>query len=420
MDGAARSWVQRTLIALTAVLALGGGLSAGAVAYGVYRVENIPTEPVREVLSPRAPDVVRPAGPTRLLPDPTAGAEEVVDEVVEEEETVGAPFNILLVGDSSRDFVETQEDLDSFGNAEEGRGSDSILLVRVDPAAGTAKTLPFPRDLWVELADGSGRQRINKAYENGGARLLIETIQQRFGVPVNHYVRLDFAGFRSLVDAVGGVTLAVEHPARDFNRRTGRNESGLDIRRAGCVTLAGDQALAYVRSRHFQQLIDGRWVPDNRSDFGRSERQQQFLRQVLAKALSEGLLRPRLALDLLDAADESVRLSDDLGAEEIADLVRDVRRLSPDAFTNYALPVTDHVTAAGAQVLELVDDEAEPILERFRDDPSPVPGRGAGAARRWDTGDHAATPDRLAQRPHVDGAPGAGVLRAGVLRAALS
>lgn len=349
-----RSWIQRLLVVASAALAVGGLLAASTVAYGVYRVERVPTEPLRDVL----------AGAGQPPPDVGAsgedgGGDDAVDDVI------GAPFNVLLVGDSSRDFVETDEDQRSFG-ADEGRGSDSILLVRIDPRAGTASTLPFPRDLWVELADGSGPARINRAYEEGGARLLIQTIQERFDVPVHHYVGVDFEGFRDLVDAVGGITLRIDTPVRDFNRQTGRNESGLDIPEPGCVTLGGDQALAYVRSRHFEQLVFLQWVPDGRNDFGRSERQQQFLRQVFEQATSEGLLDPGRLLDLLDVADQSITLSDDLDADRIADLVRDVQRISPDAYTDHTLPVTDLTTAAGAQVLELVAEEAEPILDVFR------------------------------------------------------
>jgi LCP family protein required for cell wall assembly len=327
---------------------------------------------------------------------------------------------VLLVGDSSRAFVESEEDRASFGE-DEGRGSDSIVLVRIDPEAGTAATLPFPRDLWVELADGSGAQRINRAYELGGARLLVQTIQERFGVPVHHYVGVDFEGFRELVDAIGGVTISLDAPVRDHNRRTGRNESGLDIPTAGCVTLDGDQALAYVRSRHFERFVFLRWVPDGRNDFGRSVRQQQFLRQVLDQATSDGLLSPARVLDLLAIADENVTFSDDLDADRIAELVGYARRLSPSAYTDYALPVTDLTTAAGALVLEIVPEEAEPVLQVFRGVPPPAgagragrAGRASGAAGRRQRDDRGHDADEH----HLDGAVADGPAAAALLAAA--
>lgn len=359
------------------LLGLGGVLATTTVAYGAYRVENIPTEAVDDVLTPRGSGqvgrggsgpvtgAIGPGGGVGGVGGGSGGDDTVEEDADEVDEGPGEPFNVLLVGDSSRDFVDSESDRASFGDGE-GGGSDSIVLVRVDPEAGTAATLPFPRDLWVELADDGGFQRINKAYERGGPRLLIKTITERFDVPVHHYVGLDFEGFRDLVDAVGGVTLSIEHRVRDFNREEERNESGLDIRRTGCVTLDGREALAYVRSRYFQELVDGRWVADDRNDFGRSERQQRFLRQVLAKATSEGLLRPQRIFDLLDAADKSLRVSNDLDAERIVDLARDVRRLRADAFTDYALPVVDDVTPGGARVLVADEVAADPVLDVFR------------------------------------------------------
>lgn len=349
--GGGRSGIQRLLMAVSALLVVLGLLSVTSVAYGVYRVRRVPQVALTGVLVPRTP------------PPPSQPGQERVADV-----PPSPPFNVLLVGDSSRAFVRGGDDRRSFGD-DEGAGSDSIVLVRIDPGAGTAATLPFPRDLYVELADGSGTMRINKAYELGGARLLIETIQARFDVPINHYAQVDFAGFRELIDAVGGITIDLAAPVRDFDRSPasfGRNQSGLDIPDAGCVELDGDQALAYVRSRHVEQLIDGRWVADGRSDFARSERLQQLLRQVLAKSLADGLLSPGRVLDLLEVADESISLSDDLDADEITDLALDLRRISPDAFTDFALPVADLVTPEGAQVLELLPAEAAPILDVFR------------------------------------------------------
>ena len=366
-EGGGRSGIQRLLMAVSATLVVLGLLSVTSVAYGVYRVRRVPQVAVADVLSRLEP-------PTRLQGGDEQAREEA-EAVEDEARAPSPPFNVLLVGDSSRRFVRSGEDERSFGR-DPGAGSDSIVLVRIDPAAGTAATLPFPRDLYVELADGSGTMRINRAYELGGARLLIRTIRARFDVPVHHYVQVDFEGFRGLIDAVGGITIALDAPVRDFDRSPasfGRNQSGLDIPTAGCVELDGDQALAYVRSRHFEQLIDGEWVADGRSDFTRSERQQQLLRQVLAKSLSERLLSPERILDLLEVVDDSITLSDDLDVEEIADLALDLRRISPDAFADFALPVTDLVTPAGAQVLEVSAEEAEPILDVFR-------GVGAPAA----------------------------------------
>ena len=122
--------------------------------------------------------------------------------------------------------------------------SDTILLVRIDPVAGTVKMLSFPRDLWVPIADTGQNDRINAAYGRG-RQVLVDTIRKDFGVDVNNYIEVDFRGFKGLVDALGGVPMYFDTAMRDSN-------TGLNITQPGCVTLNGDEALAFARSRHLQ------------------------------------------------------------------------------------------------------------------------------------------------------------------------
>ena len=126
-----------------------------------------------------------------------------------------------------------------------------LLLRFVD---GEAKMMSIPRDLYVPIAETGGSQKINAAY-NGGPRRLVQTVQQSLGVPIHQYLEVDFVSFAKLVDALGGITIDFPHPAFDRN-------SGLDVRQAGPVELNGAQALAFVRSRHYVEVIDGEEVPD--------------------------------------------------------------------------------------------------------------------------------------------------------------
>src|SRR3546814_3724749 len=89
-------------------------------------------------------------------------------------------------------------------------------------------------------------------------------------------LEVDFVSFASLVDSLGGITIEFPNPAYDRN-------SGLDVQQAGPVTLDGPQALAYVRSRHLVEVIDGQDRPDATADLGRVQRQQQFLSAVFGK-----------------------------------------------------------------------------------------------------------------------------------------
>ena len=97
------------------------------------------------------------------------------------------------------------------------------MIMRVDPTNDSVNLLSLPRDLWVPIADTGESQRINTAYSaDDGPQRLIDTIQQDFGIPINHYLEVDFAGFKGVVDAIGGVPMYFDSPMRDDN-------SGLNI-----------------------------------------------------------------------------------------------------------------------------------------------------------------------------------------------
>lgn len=333
-----RTWPQRLLIGFNCLLIAGCVAAAGMLGYYYYRFEQIPTIAFgTDILAPPAQDP-------------------------------GEPKNYLLVGSDSREFADGDpEDLRSFGSSEDvGRPrADTIILVRVDPRAGTAAMLSFPRDLWLPIA-GTGREnRINTAFEQGPEQL-VRTITEHFGIPIDHYVQIGFDGFRGVVEAAGGVPVYVATPVRD-------RVSGLDIPQAGCVTLNGDQALAYVRSRNFQQFIDGRWRTDPTGDINRINRQQDFVRRAVREAISRDLLDPRNVDELLDVVEDNVVFDDRLELDDIRNLGTRFRSLAPGALqqfslTTYAEPRT--IRGTGAQVLVLRDDpELERILDVFRGAP---------------------------------------------------
>ena len=346
-----RSWGQWLLIVVNVGLVGAGAAGLSSAAYVYRRVEDIPTVDVQEVLDP----------------------------VDAPEREPGDPENFLLVGSDSRAFVDETGEAGSFGSSEDypDARADTILLVRVDPRAGTAAMLSFPRDLVVDVA-GEGRGRINTAFE-GGPERLIATVQETFDVPVHHYVQTDFAAFRDLVDAIGGVELYFQFPVRDWGRPEPgarlTNITGLDVQETGCVTLNGQQALAYVRSRHFEQRIDGEWEPDPTADLGRIRRQQDFVSRVARTVLAEGLLSPGTVLDLLDAAEGHLTFDDTLGVFDLVDLARDFEDVDVSAIQQLSLPVEDIPSGSGFAGLRIADDaEAARILSVFRGEPAPDPG----------------------------------------------
>ncbi len=163
----------------------------------------------------------------------------------------GEPVNVLLIGSDTR----PQE-------GDDGR-SDSLILIRMDESAGFISMLSFPRDLWVDIP-GYGTSKINNAYGWGGPELTIRTVSELTGQDINEYVIIDFQGFQSLVDAVGGVFLDIDRRYFNDNSGPGPSYDAIDLE-PGYQKLDGVNALDYVRYRHTD------------SDFARIARQQQFL-----------------------------------------------------------------------------------------------------------------------------------------------
>jgi LCP family protein required for cell wall assembly len=269
--------------------------------------------------------------------------------------TISEPQNILLVGIDSAANLDPDDPVTAGRDA--GLRSDTMMILRVDPEAGQAHLLSIPRDLWVPLASG-GKQRINTAIQIGGAPELIDTIEGYLGIPINHYAQVDFAAFRDLVSVVGGVEVWFEHPTRD-------RRSLLDVPEPGCVLLEPDQALAYVRARHLETQVDGRWRTDPTGDLGRMSRQQDFIVRALRRAVTRGARNPVTLDRLIDAGLAAVTVDDQWRAEELAALASRFRLFDPDRLQRHSLPVID-ATIGGAQVLKLVDAEATPVLDLFR------------------------------------------------------
>ncbi|GIU85338.1 MAG: hypothetical protein KatS3mg008_2113 [Acidimicrobiales bacterium] len=271
-----------------------------------------------------------------------------------------APTNVLLVGvDSSKGL--DRNDPVTIGRNPGSLLSDTIMVLRLDPASRRAALLSFPRDLWVEIPGSGRRSRINAALPTGGPRLLIRILTEDFGIPIHHYVQVDFKGFRELVGLLGGVPMWFEQPVRD--ERTGlRVVVGPE---GGCVTLDGSQALAFVRSRHFQALVGRRWVTDPSGDLGRMRRQQEFLRVALDRAFSRGLRDPSRMLQMVDVATEHVTVDERLTVGDMVELGRAFADFDPDELLTYSLPVKSGRVGAAA-VLFLEEQAAKPILDVFR------------------------------------------------------
>ncbi|MDN4620596.1 LCP family protein [Paenibacillus sp. PsM32] len=169
------------------------------------------------------------------------------------------PVHILLMGTDTRDA-------DSNGR------SDSMMVATIDPVTKKAYLMSILRDTYVDIP-GHGSSRLNAAYSYGGVELAKETVSNLLGIPIDYYVTIDFEGFKTLVDTIGGVEIDVE---KDMNYTDGGDQHRYDIHLTkGLQHLDGTHALQYVRFRH-----------DATSDFTRTERQRKFLTALAAELQS--------------------------------------------------------------------------------------------------------------------------------------
>jgi LCP family protein required for cell wall assembly len=296
------------------------------------------------------------------IPQLTEPGDADGDGEVEDEE-LGDVLNILVTGSDSREGL-TPDQLQVIGTDEEnGLRTDTIMLVSLDPRRDKVAVLSFPRDLLVTRCDGS-RGRINAAYGVGertgvgGPTCLVDTVQEFSGVPVNHFAQVNFAGFITAVDALGGVTLYLEEPIQD-------DRAGLDLP-AGCVTMDGRTALGFVRVRH----ID--------SDFGRIARQQRFIRELVREAASVGTLvnAPRL-LSLVTSVGSSVETDSGMTLALMQRIAWSLRDLTPDRVDTRTVPAVPR-TIDGIHFVVPREEEAEQLFQAFRDGTIFPEGLGAG------------------------------------------
>jgi LCP family protein required for cell wall assembly len=249
-DRPGRRLLRRAALGAALIFALSGATVASAVLLEVKEVTRI----IRNESVPLAPAV------SSLL----------------ENVASGKPQTILVIGDDRRK-----------ADAERGNPtrSDTMILVRLDPRKGATAMMSLPRDLAVEIP-GYGRDKLNAAFALGEDQLTLRTIRGLLGIPIHHYVRVTFWGFREAVDRLGCVYVDVDR--RYFNDNHPPNGGGgpyaaIDVP-AGYQRLCGQKALDYVRYRHL----------DN--DLVRAARQQSFLGEAKGQIGVGGVFSDRSQL----------------------------------------------------------------------------------------------------------------------------
>jgi LCP family protein required for cell wall assembly len=251
-----------------------------------------------EVRIPGMPSVAVPVPPGVPVAPPPIQAPPVGETTAPRDDlpawTDQGRQNVLLLGIDHRD----DEPID-------GSRSDTIMLVSIDPPSKSVVMVSLPRDLWVSIP-GHGKQRINAAHALGGPALVARTIETNFGIPINNYARIDFRGFESIVDTLGGVIVDVEETIKDDEYPTEDYGVMRLFIPPGPQLMDGKLALQYARSRH------------GRGDFSRARRQQRVLVAMRDRGMQLNML-PRVP-SLIGQAQQAVQT--DFGVTQMFQLAR--------------------------------------------------------------------------------------------------
>jgi LCP family protein required for cell wall assembly len=263
--------------------------------------------------------------------------------------------NFLIVGSDSRATADpNDEDFAAVGSeaANPGMRSDTMILVRYDTKAKNVSMMSIPRDLWVRMGDTEKFAKINAAYQRG-ADVMIRSVQRALNVPVHHYIEVNFSGFKRIVDAIGGVHICVAHASRD-------KATGFHIGRKACKLQSGTEALAYARSRHFEEKINGKWRLEGTGDVGRGTRQRAFISMLAKDAAIYMVRNPLDTHNVLDAFAAAVTVDPGL---DLIDLARKLRPMGDGTALSYTLPVDSGW--AGSQFVFRLANDAQPMMAYF-------------------------------------------------------
>lgn len=297
----------------------------------------------------------------------------------------------LIVGTDTRVGASGEVGAGTVADAE-GSRSDTVMLVNIPADRSRVVAVSFPRDLDVtrpeceqfdadtntytgEMFPEAYGDKLNATYALGGPKCLVKTIQKISGLRIGHFVGMDFAGFESMVDEVGGVEVCTAQPLIDF-------ELGDVLPNTGTQRIDGHTALNYVRARNVESEGNG--------DYGRIKRQQRFLSSLLRSALSNKVLLDPGKLNGFVNAFTSDTFVENVKTQDLVTLGRSLQNVDAGAVTFLTIPTTGTTDygneipnddAIGAIFKAIIDDDPLPGEERAATDPpeSPPPGAAPDA-----------------------------------------
>ncbi len=245
----------------------------------------------------------------------------------------GDGTNYLIVGSDSREGLTAAEKKKLHTGSAAGKRTDSMMILHVGDSGDTLISLPRDSNVTIPSYVGStsgktypntGRQtKLNAAYAEDGPTLLVRTVEYNMGLHIDHYVEIGFNGFADIVDAVGGVTLTIDKGFKD-------SYSGADFK-AGKQTLNGEEALAFVRTRHAFAA----------SDLQRTKNQQKFLSALAHQVATPGtLLNPFKLYPTLGAGLDSLSVDKDMSLWDLASMFWAMKGVSGGDGTSMNMPIS--------------------------------------------------------------------------------
>src|SRR6185437_10875555 len=229
--------------------------------------------------------------------------------------------NILMIGSTSRCALKVQNP--AYGLCSQGVtgiNSDVVMILHLNPSTSTVSILSLPRDLFVPNARSGGANKIDAGLVQGPDQL-IAAIEEDYGIPIQHFVELNFDSFINVVNALGGIKMYFPEPVYDAF-------SGLNIQTTGCIALNGTQALQVVRARHIQYKGPGvtssnpaHWPQEAQSDIARIRRDHEFLRVLAAAVKAKGLSNPLTDQQLVSGVVGQLTVDSSFSASAMISLV---------------------------------------------------------------------------------------------------
>ncbi|MFB7662349.1 LCP family protein [Kitasatospora sp. NPDC056138] len=260
-------------------------------------------------------------------------------------------MTFLLVGlDARSDVPTTGSEAKGPAWKEGAARSDTMMLMHIAADRRSVSVVSIARDTWVDIP-GHGQAKINAAYSWGGPALMVQTVQNLTDIRIDHVAVIDWDGFRSLTDAVGGVDITIP--------KTIEAVGGARHWDAGTQHMDGDTALQYVRERH--------GLPNG--DLDRTKRQQNFLRALMKQTMNSGTLSSPTRLGgLLQSVGDVVSVDDKLSNSDLYDLAWSMRSLRVGDVSFMNAPFGGFATIDGQSAVKLDRQAAAPLWEAMRND----------------------------------------------------